>query len=316
MKICIVGPGILPIPPKGWGAVEILIDDYRKSLIDLGHQVEIVNTQDMNLAALIINNLDPDFVHIQYDEHVDLAKKINCKNIAMTSHFGYLENKSKWHRDYKKFFIKACVSGIHMFCLSPGILDVYKDSCVEEEKLHVIHNGVRTDLFNFSDQCSRPNDSLYLAKIDERKRQFHFKEIENLYFAGRIADHRFTSDHPRYLGEMSKEYLYSNLTDFSNLVLLSDGEAHPLVCMEALAAGLGIVISECAAANLDLNMPFIDVISEKDVYNIEYVSKIIAKNREISNEMRKEIREYSLNFDWKNVVENIYVPTVKSIVGV
>ena len=115
---------------------------------------------------------------------------------------------------------------------------------------------------------------------------------------------------------MSKEYLYSNLTDFSNLVLLSDGEAHPLVCMEALAAGLGIVISECAAANLDLNMPFIDVISEKDVYNIEYVSKIIAKNREISNEMRKEIREYSLKFDWKNVVENIYVPTVKSIVGV
>ena len=32
MKFCIVGPGIQPIPPTGWGAVEILIDDIRKSL--------------------------------------------------------------------------------------------------------------------------------------------------------------------------------------------------------------------------------------------------------------------------------------------
>ena len=32
MKICIVGPGIMPIPPTGWGAVEILIWDYKETL--------------------------------------------------------------------------------------------------------------------------------------------------------------------------------------------------------------------------------------------------------------------------------------------
>lgn len=316
MKICIVGPGILPIPPKGWGAVEILIDDYRKCLESLGHEVDIINTKDMRLAALLINSLKPSFVHIQYDEHVDLAKDLNCKHIAMTSHFGYLENKSKWHNDYKRFFTKACISDVHMFCLSPGIAEVYRDACVDDSKLHVVHNGVRTDLFNFREECKRPNDSLYLAKVDERKRQFHFMGIENLFFAGRIADSRFPQQHPRHLGEMSKDYLYSNLTDFSNLVLLSDGEAHPLVCMEALASGLGLVISECAAANLDLSLPFIDVIKEEDVYNIDHVSKIISKNREVSNSMRKEIRDYSLTFDWKNVVKNIYVPKMESIVGV
>ena len=315
MKICIIGPGILPIPPSGWGAVEILIDDYRKCLENLGHQVHIVNTKDMTLAAFIVNNLEPDFVHIQYDEHVDLAKQLNCKNIAMTSHFGYLENKSKWHNDYKKFFIKAAISGINMFCLSPGIADVYRDACVDESNIHVVHNGVRTDLFKFSEKCKRPNDSLYLAKIDERKRQSHFANIENLWFAGRIADQRFPNNHPRYVGELSKEQLYSKLTDFSNLVLLSDGEAHPLVCMEALAAGLGLVISECAAANLDTSLPFIDVVKEKDVYNIDYVNSIISKNRKISIEMRKEIREYSLKFDWNNVVENVYIPAIKSVIG-
>ena len=28
MKIALIGPGIMPIPPDGWGAVESLIWDY------------------------------------------------------------------------------------------------------------------------------------------------------------------------------------------------------------------------------------------------------------------------------------------------
>jgi hypothetical protein len=28
LKISIIGPGIMPIPPTGWGAVEILFWDY------------------------------------------------------------------------------------------------------------------------------------------------------------------------------------------------------------------------------------------------------------------------------------------------
>ena len=31
MKVAIVGPGIMPIPPTGWGAVEILIWDQPDS---------------------------------------------------------------------------------------------------------------------------------------------------------------------------------------------------------------------------------------------------------------------------------------------
>ena len=32
MKVAIVGPGIMPIPPTGWGAVEILIWDQKLAL--------------------------------------------------------------------------------------------------------------------------------------------------------------------------------------------------------------------------------------------------------------------------------------------
>ena len=46
MKISIIGPGIMPIPPKGWGAVETLIWDMYNALIALGHEVDIVNVKD------------------------------------------------------------------------------------------------------------------------------------------------------------------------------------------------------------------------------------------------------------------------------
>ena len=37
MKISIIGPGIMPIPPTGWGAVEILIWDSKNDLEKLGY---------------------------------------------------------------------------------------------------------------------------------------------------------------------------------------------------------------------------------------------------------------------------------------
>ena len=316
MKICIVGPGIQPIPPTGWGAVEILIDDIRKSLKKSGHEVEIINVKNLNLGAALINHLNPDFVHIQYDEHADIAKSLNCKNIAITSHFGYLENREKWGGYYYKIFSKIATSNINVFCLSPGIKDAYLDACVESERLYVIPNGVRTDLFKFKEECPRPQDSFYLAKVENRKRQYVYQSIENLFFAGRIVDDRFPHEHPRHLGEWSKDFLYNNLTNFANLALLSDGEAHPLVCTEAMAAGLGLVISEPAKANLDLDLPFIDVIPNEKLDDVDYVSKILEKNRKVSISMRKEIREYAVdNFDWSHVIDNIYVPAVEKIIS-
>jgi hypothetical protein len=68
MKIALIGPGIMPIPPTGWGAVEILIWDYYNELTRLGHIVTIINTKYiieiinivnrfLNLISLFIYNL-------------------------------------------------------------------------------------------------------------------------------------------------------------------------------------------------------------------------------------------------------------------
>jgi hypothetical protein len=85
--------------------------------------------------------------------------------------------------------------------------------------------------------------------------------------------------------------------------------------MEALAAGLGIVISEFATANLDLDREFINVIPENKINDIDYIENIIIKNREYSISHREEILEYSKNFEWSNVIENYYIPNIEKLIS-
>ena len=54
MKITLVGPGIMPIPPTGWGAVEILVWDTKNALEDLGHEVQILNTKAVSYTHLTL----------------------------------------------------------------------------------------------------------------------------------------------------------------------------------------------------------------------------------------------------------------------
>jgi len=67
---------------------------------------------------------------------------------------------------------------------------------------------------------------------------------------------------------------------------------------------LGVVVSKCASANLDLNKNFIDVIEDNELDNISYVKGVIEKNREICKIERLNIREYGLsNFSWRRIID-------------
>ena len=314
MRIAIVGPGIMPIPPTGWGAVEILIWDSKVALEKLGNVVEIINTESPTEIIKKVNAFRPDFVHIQYDDFIEIYPYIQYP-CAITSHFGYLEQPERW--DYYGDRIVKPFERIKplIFCLSPGIRDVYRDKIgIPEEHLFVTPNGVNVDNFRSTISPEFPDRSIYLAKIDYRKRQHMFQSIGSLYYAGNNADPRFDTSN-NYLGEWSKDTLYTHLTEYGNLILLSDGEAHPLVCLEAFAAGLGVVVSQWAAANLDIRKSFITVIPEDKISDIKYVEEQIIANREYSVEHRKEIREYALTFNWKNVMYKYYMPEVKKIVS-
>ena len=313
MKVSIVGPGIMPIPPTGWGAVEILIWDQKLALEKLGHEVDIVNTQSPVEIIQKVNQFRPDFVHIQYDDFIQIYPYIQYP-CAITSHFGYLEQPKRW--DYYGKQIAKPFGEIkpNIFCLSDGIADTYLINLdIPHERLFVTPNGVNVDNFRSTISPEFPDRSIYLAKIDYRKRQHLFQSIRSLYYAGNTADPRFDTSN-NYLGEWSKDTLYTHLTEYGNLVLLSDGEAHPLVCLEAFAAGLGVVVSQWAAANLDTDKGFITVIPEDKISDIKYVEEQIIANREYSVAHREEIAEYVKEFEWSKVIEKYYVPAMEEIV--
>lgn len=311
----------MSIPPKGWGAVESLIYEYDKELTRLGHQVLVVNTKSRKKIINQVNAFNPDFVHCQYDEFVDVLKYINCEYKAITSHYGYLDQV--WsHNDYLLNIHKKIVAekNIYIFALSPSIAKCYIDDGVDPSRVKVIPNGVNFSLFNRSRSPKYPNKSIYLAKIDSRKRQGLVQKLDSdIDFAGNLCSTTaiasgFNPNKSTYLGEWSKDQVHSHLTEYANLVLLSDGEAHPLVCLEALASGLGLVISEFATANLDLSLPFIDVIPEHKISDQEFLADVIKNNRKKSLAARSEIESYAKTFDWPIVVDK-YLEIVQTIVN-
>jgi hypothetical protein len=312
MRISIIGPA-LPIPPKGWGAVESLIWDMKLSLNKLGHEVQIINVGDPYQIINMINEFRPDFVHINYDDWVGLYPYIQYP-CAVTTHFAYIERPELMGGYRQRVFDQFTQIKPNVFGLSDGINGVYNRLAgIPNERLYLNPNGVMMDNFRFTEDPKFPKRSIYLAKIDHRKRQFLFQDIDSLWYAGNIADDRFDRS-KNYLGEWHKEVLYENLTDYGNLVLLSDGEAHPLVCMEAFSAGLGVVVSQWATANLDLNRNFITTIPEEKMDDVSYIEEKIIENREYSISNRKDITEYAKTFEWCKILENYYLPNIKKII--
>ncbi len=313
MRLSIIGPGFSAIPPIGWGAVETLIWDMRNALIELGHEVDIVNTTNPHEIIKKINDYQPDFVHIHYDDWVGLYPYIQYP-CACTSHYGYLE-RPEMFGGYVNIANTFGKIKPRIFCLSEGIKKVYNIMFnIPNEKLYISPNGVNCKAFEVVNTPRHSDRSIYLAKVDYRKRQHLFQSIDSLWYAGNIADDKFDQT-KNYLGEWSKETLHNSLTEYGNLVLLSDGEAHPLVCMEAFAAGLGVVVSEWGKANLDVDKKFITVVPEKHINDIEFIEYEIVKNRVYSVQHRDEILEYAQTFDWVNVIRDTYIPNVQKVIG-
>ena len=151
MKITLVGPGIMPIPPTGWGAVEILVWDTKNALEELGHEVQIVNTRNSQEIIDQINNFRPDFVHVHYDEFIGVYPYIQYPK-AITSHFGYLE-QPKMFNGYANVFNAFGAIKPNVFCLSEGISKVYQIMLgISPDQLFITPNGVNSEVFNFTDK--------------------------------------------------------------------------------------------------------------------------------------------------------------------
>jgi hypothetical protein len=169
-------------------------------------------------------------------------------------------------------------------------------------------NGVDTDAFRLELQPKAADRSITLAKIEVRKRQNLTYWLPQVEYIGRGP-----FNHPNYRGEVEpRERLLDILPEYGNFVLLSDGEnGTPLVVKEAMAAGLGCVLSESAANELP-NLPWVTVIREADLANTRKLHEAIEENRKVALQLRPQIREWIRTYwDWTRLV-NQYVSNLKS----
>jgi len=299
MKIALIGPGIMPIPPEGWGGVEHLIWNFHNQLKKDGDEVTIINTKDLHKIVNTINGGKFDAVHLHYDQYANIMPYIECDRKMITSHYPYLENPEP---QYEFLYDLLKDSKSHIVSLSDRIKDEFVRRGIDD--VSVLPCGIEIDLYSLDDVV-HSDRSIVVGKLEPRKRQaFLQKKGLNIDFIGNNADPSFDIDDPCYFGEQSKQDIMDNLTSYANMVLLSSGEAHPFVCLEGMAAGLGLVLSEQSTANLDLSQPFITVIPDDKLEDISYLKDKIQENRTISISMRNEIREYCrTNFDWSSIIK-------------
>jgi len=318
MRIILVGPGIYPIPPIAWGAVETLIWDQYVSIKKTGHDVSIVNERLPERIIEAVNAAQADVVHLHSEAHIAIVERLRSRLIILTSHYGYILQKDRWSDNFKTTFNQIVANNrCHIGTLSKNIYNLYLDAKVPPDRLSTFVNGARADLISFRPVPTFPRRTIYLAKIQPRKRQVKFLDpILNLDFVGPLGRYQFPKElFSSYLGEWTKSHLYRHLSDYPNLALLSDGEAHPLVCAEAMTAGLGLVISKWASENIDTSWPFVDIIPEAKIGDINYIAYVLHENRLRSISNRIKIRSIAVSkFDY-GVLANKYIERLSELLS-
>ena len=297
IKICLVGPGIMEIPPCGWGAVEILIWDYYVSLKNKNIDVTIINkirnnhTEQCNINSNyckeLINEINKgnfDFVHIHYDILFHISDFLNTK-VGLTSHYPYINNKSKHKTDGFINIFNYMTHTKHI-----NLVLAIKDKHFLEEngasKCFLLENGVNSNLFTFQESPINYNKTIYLGKISPRKNQHKYCHLHNIDIIGPGG-----KELKNWKGSWSRNEVHNNLSSYGNMLLISDGEADPLVIKEALICGLGVVVNESSAKNLE-RKPFITIIPENKLNDLTFIQNQMDSNRKISIKLRPEIKRY------------------------
>jgi glycosyltransferase involved in cell wall biosynthesis len=320
MNIAFIGPGIMPIPPVGWGAVEMLIWDYANILGELGHTGVIINTPDRNQIIEELKQDKFDVIHLHYDVFHDIIPQIlelNNGKLIVSSHYPYIGNQSMWKYDRYDLIVESYTKNkeFNIFASSQNDIDVFVENGAVESNCWLNRLGIAVESYTY-EETPVYNKTLCFSQICDRKRQYLIENIEDIDFVGRRESGRF-ANFKNYKGEYNREKLNQEITKYSNFILLSSTEnTTPLVVKEALICGLGVIVSESVSLELDLSKEFIDVIPENKIEDIDYIIEVISRNKKYSVKHRDQIRKYGIEkFSLEKIIEIEYISKLQSLIS-
>src|SRR6266403_2398947 len=104
MKIALIAGGMDSIPSKKFGAIEMILWNYKRDLEHLGHEVIIFNTKNLQEVATEINNGTFDFVELNYSEYVSFFLQHLTVPFCTVCHSGTITNRKRWSIGYYSVF--------------------------------------------------------------------------------------------------------------------------------------------------------------------------------------------------------------------
>lgn len=249
MKIAQVTPGLMPIPPNGWGAIEKIIWAYNLELKKLGHEVDIIYCDD-------IHKDDYDVVHVHVS---NLAIELANRGIpyVFTMHDHHVEVFGKDSFPYREN-LEAINRSIFSMVPSEHLIDYFGNPDNLRYLPHGVDNGffipsVLQEPVSHSLLCVGKNGYINDPKFDRKGFSYALEAAMELNIpitiAGPSANSEFfeTIDTTYSKLEIKKDLTedelkeeYKNHTIFLHPSIVEAG--HPnLTLLEAMSAGLPIV---------------------------------------------------------------------------
>jgi hypothetical protein len=139
MRIAQITPGVIPIPPNGWGAVEKIIWEYTKVLKKQGHEVEILYTDEVKKGEW-------DIVHVHMANLALLLKERGIPYVFShhDHHAHYLGKDSEVYRQNLEAIKGSVLSFVHA-----KYLIEYFESLPQ---LRYLSHGANLDDYYFEDR--------------------------------------------------------------------------------------------------------------------------------------------------------------------
>jgi glycosyltransferase involved in cell wall biosynthesis len=309
MKMALVSSGYIPKPPLS-NSILTLLQEYKCYSEQNGHQVDIFNNQDVHQVIDDINNSDYDFVHLHDGSFVSDFNLTLQQEFCFTSHAGHLLKSNQWDETFKQEF-QSYLDTPGIIALSPLAKQLFLDAGYSGY-LSTQVNGIDTQKISRQEQGN--GKAICLGWIQPRKQQRLLAEaLEGklaIDFVGPLDDPDFVEGvTTKHLGVWKLQEVYERLTEYSCLVLISNGELAPLVVLEAMAAGLGVVVSESASANLHIK-DFIKVLPDNILTNStpenqQIICRSIEEMIKNNQSARPEIAAYAKeNFDFSQIIKS------------
>lgn len=303
LTIIFVAHGNEPIPPNGWGAVEQVIWQYTIRLRVLGHTVKIVNKRRWGAVFTTYWHCltkRVDVVHCHAEKPIRALSLNKWIPLVSTMH---IPLQPPTLERYQVKALNRCQHAPYHFVLRSDVIPLINERN-PSAVCTPLPNGVEVKEFQTSKNGN--GRAVCVGRIQARKRQDDCAKA----IAGSDVDCDFIGPdygeiepspalRERMIGAWDRDTLHSRLCEYSCLVLLSSSEGQPLVVIEALAAGIPVVVSRACIENLDLTKEFIHLV-ESDSEIVPAIRKAIAQR----DEMTAQIRQYAEeNFDYDSLVQ-------------